>query len=112
MQNQFDESKINETQSEGSENFAFKNVVSNKKIRRTWSVISLICAILSVGFFWLSWLGLVFGALSVSFALLSRRELSYFDSISVSSIIIGIFGIVFAIVGIIFGGFLSGLWFI
>ena len=109
MQNQFDETKNNE-QGSDNQSFAYQNVMTEKKIRRTWSVVSLAFSILSIAFFWLSWLGLAFGAISVAFALLSRKELTYFDSMSLASIIIGVFGIVFAIVGLIFGNLLSGLF--
>ncbi len=109
MQNQFDENKKSESASEQTENFAFENVMTNKKTRRTWSVLALLFAVLSLIFFWISWLGLVFGVLAVSFALLSRRELTYFDGLTLASILIGIFGIVFAIAGLIFGDFLASI---
>ena len=109
MQNQFDETKNNEKTSD-DQSFVYQNVMTDKKTRRTWSVVSLVLSILSIAFFWLSWLGLVFGVIAVVFALLSRKMLTYFDNISLASIFVGVFGIVFAMVGLIFGNLLSGLF--
>ena len=107
IQNQFDEAKRDENQSNNEGDFVYKNVIPDKKIRRTWSAVSLIFSILSVGFFWLAWLGLIFGVISIAFALVSRKVLGYFDSVALVSIIIAVFGSVFALVGLIFGGLIS-----
>jgi hypothetical protein len=81
----------------------YKNVIKKDlKNRRTVSVISLFLAILSILLFRIPWVGLVLGILSVCGAAFSRKNLGYFDKISLAAIIVGIFGVVFSLSGIIF----------
>ena len=103
MQNQFDE-KARESANESKEgDYAYKNVIKKDlKNRRTVSVVSLIFAVLSVLLFRIPWVSLILGILSVGGAGFSRKNLGYFDKISLAAIIVGIFGVVFSLCGIIF----------
>ena len=95
-----EESKTSaESTSEGTE-YVYKNVIRNKEQRRTWSVISVVLSVLAVILCYFSWVGLVLGILSIGAALISRKNLGYFDKLTLAGIIIGIFGVVFAIAGL------------
>ena len=109
MQNQFDEQTKGATETdEENSDYAYKSVIKKDKTsRRTWSVISLIFAVLSILTLYFSWVSLVIGAVAVGCAAVSRKNLGYFDKISLAGIIIGIFGMVFSLTGIIFGGILA-----
>lgn len=110
MDNQYnEEAKVKDESAESEGEYVYKTVIKNKQNRRTWSVVSLALAIISVLSFSLSWLSLIFGALSVGAAAISRKNLGYFDKISLAGIIVGIFGVVFSLAGIIFGSIISGL---
>lgn len=112
MQKQFDEQSKTTEKEQGSDGeYAYKSVIKKDlKNRRTISVISLILAVLSIIFIFAPWVGLVCAILSVGMALWSRKNLGYFDKISLAAIIIGIFGVVFSISAIIFGGIISSLF--
>lgn len=95
-----EESKASaESKGEGTE-YVYKNVIRNKEQRRTWSVVSVVLAALSVILCYFSWVGLAFGVLSIASALISRKNLGYFDKLSLAGLIIGIFGIVFCVMGL------------
>lgn len=95
-----EESKASrENNSEGTE-YVYKNVIKNKEQRRTWSVVSVVLAALSVILCYFSWVGLVLGVLAIAAALISRKNLGYFDKLTLAGIIIAIFGVVFAITGL------------
>ena len=103
MNNQFnEETKVNNESSESEGEYVYKTVIKNKENRRTWSVVSLILGVLSVLSLFVSWLSIAFGLLAVGSGIISRKNLGYFDKISISGIIVGIFGFVFAIAVMIF----------
>ncbi len=62
---------------------------------RLWSVLSIAFSSVSLICSFLGWVGLIIGICGVIFALVSRFCLKFFDTISLVSIIIAIFGIVF-----------------
>lgn len=99
-----------ELNTEGETDYVYKKVITTKENRRTWSVLSLIFAILSVVSFYFSWLSFIFGVIAVGFAILSRKNLGYFDRLTLAGIIIGIFGCVFSLAGIVFGEIFSFLF--
>jgi hypothetical protein len=102
MNNQYNEEpKVNNDSSESDGEYAYKTVIKNKENRRTWSVVSLALGILSVLSLFVSWLSLTFGVLALGTGLFSRKNLGYFDGLSVAGIIIGIFGCVFAAAGML-----------
>ena len=104
MQNEFNEEvkNNNEASAENGE-YAYKNVMKTKQNRRTWSVISIALSVLSILFVWVPIVALVLALASVVCGIISRKNLGYFDKLSLAGIIIGIFGIVFSVVGLFFG---------
>ena len=60
-----------------------------------WSVVSLLSAVISVILCTVYFVALPLAVLSVLAALVSRRNLGYFDKMSLFGIVIGIFGFVF-----------------
>ena len=101
MSKEFNEEQINNAEdSSGGDEYAYKKVIKDKQQRRTWSVGSIILAVLSLVFLFLPWVSLVLGVGSAAAAAVSRKNLGYFDKISLAALIIAIFGIVFAISGI------------
>ena len=114
MSKEFDEESKNFSESsEGEENYAYKKVIKNKnkQNRRTWSVASIILSVLSVLLIYFSWVSLVSGLLSVGCAAMSRKNIGYFDKISLAGMIIAIFGIVFSLGALIFGDIIMKLIF-
>ena len=92
---------------EKEQEYAYKNVIKDKQHRRTWSVAALVLSVLSVLLTYFSWVGLVLALGAGGCAAMSRKNLGYFDKISLAGIIIAIFGAMFALTGLIFGEFLS-----
>ena len=87
---------------DSTEEYAYKNVISEKENTRLYSVVSLACAILSVGLFFIPWIGLVLGLVGIGFSLISRKHLNYFEVLALVGLIVAIFGSVFSVAGIIF----------
>ena len=111
MKKKFDEKSKSSAEEKNESDYAFKSVIKKDMTnRRTISVVSLVLAVLSVLFFRIPWVGLVLAILSVGGAGWSRKNLGYFDKISLAAIIVGIFGVVFALCGIIFAEILSTIF--
>lgn len=115
MSNEYDE-QFNPTPESDEEDkeYAYKNVIKDKQHRRTWSVVSLalsiISIILSMTFVTVcSWIGLVLALGSVGCAIISRKNIGYFDKLSIAGIIVAIFGVMFAITGLLFSDIISNL---
>ena len=78
MNNQYnEEAKVNSDTPESEDEYVYKTVIKNKENRRTWSVASLVLAVLSVLSLLVSWLSLTFGLLAVGAGLISRKNLGY-----------------------------------
>ena len=108
MSNQYnEESKVNNEMNENESEYAYKIVADNKPNRRTLSIISLVFSVLSVVSVFVPWLGLVFSLISAATGAFSRKNLGYFDKLTLAALIIDIFCFVFAVVGLIFGSFIS-----
>lgn len=75
----------------------YKVVIEPKSRSKAWSVAALILSIASIMCCCVYWVGLVCGALGIIFAVISRRSLGYFDGLSIASIIVSIFGLVFSV---------------
>ncbi len=83
-------------------NSEYKKVLLDKQHSRAWSVASLTVSIVSlICCCFVSWLGIVLSALAIVFAIISRRNIGYFDGLSLAGLIVGIFGIVFGVASII-----------
>lgn len=90
--------------------YVYKQVMNKNEKKRTWSVVALVLAILSLALCYFSWVGLVFGLISVVFAVVSRRHLGYFDKITLTALILAIFGVVFSLTGIVFADLIGELF--
>lgn len=105
-----EESKATAEESGEDSEYVYKKVIQNKEQRRTWSVASIVLAALSVLLLYFSWVSLVLGLASVGAAVISRKNLGYFDKLSLAALIIAIFGVVFSIMGIAFGDVFASLF--
>ena len=74
---------------------------------RFLSVASLVLGIISVALSFTGWWVLIIGALAILVSLASRKNLKYFDGMSIAGLILGIFGLVFggAIIFAFYGPF-------
>lgn len=112
MKDQYnEEARVEREEPQGEDEYAYKTVIKNKQNRRTWSVASLALAVLSILLLYFPIVSLIIGALSVGAGALSRKNLGYFDKLTLAGIIVGIFGIVFSVAGLIFGGIIAGALF-
>ncbi len=80
---------------EGS--YAYKTVMDGVPRSRGWSVASLVIGILSVLCCCVVYGGLVMGLLAIVFAVISRRNLGYFDGMAIAGLVVGIIGTVFGV---------------
>ena len=87
----------NEGMPEGGE-YAYKSVMGGKGKTRLWSVISLGLAILALVLCFLGWVGMALCTIALAFAIVSRKMLGYFDKITLASLIVSIFAMVFSVV--------------
>ena len=110
MSKEFSEEPKSTSESGEEAEYVYKKVITDKKQRRTWSLVSLVLACLSVILTYFSWVGLILGLLSVGAAVISRVNLGYFDKLSLAALIIAIFGVVFAVTGIAFGDIFAQLF--
>ena len=80
----------------------YYEVFSKSKTKTMWwSVLSLIFGIASVGLTAFGWVALSLGVLAVLFSVISRVKLGYFDGKTVAGLMLGIFGIVFGTVTVL-----------
>lgn len=109
MEDRNNENLSEESEKVEKEEFAFKSVLKGTKNSRIYSLISIVSSVISVAFALLSLplVALIFGALGIVFAIISRNNLGYFDNISLWGLIIGIFGVVFSFMSFIFASLLS-----
>lgn len=82
--------------------FVYKAVMDGKRKSRAWSVASVVVSVVSLICCCAHWVGAVLGALAIIFAIISRKNIGYFDGLAIAGLIIGIFGVVFGISGYIF----------
>ncbi len=82
---------------EHGEDYLFQTVTGRGR-RKTysWSLVSLICGIISV-ICCSGYVGIVLGALAIVFAIVSRKNLGYFDSMAIAGLVLGIIGFVLGI---------------
>lgn len=81
--------------------YAYKSVMNGKVKTRLWSIISLALGIASIAFCFIGWLGIVFSVAAAAVAVYSRKDLGYFDKITLTGMISSIFGLVFSVTMII-----------
>ena len=83
------------------DDYVYKKVMLDKQHSRAWSVLSLTASIGSLLCCCFSSVGIILGILAIVFAIISRRNIGYFDGLSLAGLIVGIFGTVFGIASII-----------
>ena len=94
----FQNQSNNPNEAYGEQDYAFQTLMRNGRPKTMgWSVASMIVGIVSIVCCVLGWSGLIFGAASIAFAIISRRQLGYFDGMSIAGLILGIFGFVFGV---------------
>lgn len=81
----------------GEKGYAYKTVMDGVPRSRGWSVASLVLGILSVLCCCITYGGLIMGVLAIVFAVISRRNLGYFDGMAIAGLVVGIIGTVFGI---------------
>lgn len=81
--------------------YAYKTVMDVKERSRIWSVASAACAVMSIMLCCTAWCALAFGVLAIVFAIVSRNRIGYFDNIGLVGLIVGIFGVVFGVTGLV-----------
>ena len=87
--------------------YAYKTVMDGVPRSRGWSVASMVLGILSVICCCITYGGLIMGLLAIVFAVVSRRNLGYFDGMAIAGLVLGIIGAVFGIMTIISDIYLS-----
>ena len=66
-----------------------------------WSVVALICGIVSLVLSTLGWAGLIVGVVAIIFAVVARVKMGYFNSYIIAALICSIFGVIFSAASII-----------
>ena len=93
---------MNDKNQNNGEDYVYKRIMLDKQHSRAWSVASVTVASLSIVFaLSLPWLSIVLGVFAIAFALITRKNIGYFDGLSIAGIIVGIIGTVLGISGII-----------
>ena len=82
---------------EKQEDYLFQTVTGRGR-RKTygWSLASVICGVISV-ICCTGYVGVVLGILAIVFAIVSRKNLGYFDSMAIAGLVLGIIGFVLGI---------------
>lgn len=88
--------------------YAYKTVMDGKVKTRTLSVISVALAALSVILCFIEEVGIALGLASIVMAIVSRKNLGYFDKLSLGGLIGAIFGIVFSLAIFVFNSVIAG----
>lgn len=82
---------------ESNNEYAFQSIMRNGKPKNIgFSVASLVVGIISVVCCCFGWT-FIMGILAIVFAVISRKNLGYFDGLSIAGLILGIFGVVFGV---------------
>jgi len=86
---------------EHGEDYLFQTVTGRGR-RKTysWSLAAMICGIIAV-ICCTGYVGIVLGALAIIFAIVSRKNLGYFDSMAIAGLVLGIIGFVLGLAVII-----------
>ena len=82
---------------ENNEDYLFQTVTGRGR-RKThgWSLAAMICGVISV-ICCSGYVGIILGTLAIVFAIVSRRNLGYFDSMTIAGLVLGIIGFVLGI---------------
>ena len=92
--NPFDENPFDEDKND----YLFQTVTGRgRKKTYSWSLAAFVCGILALVFSCLIYAGLICGVLAIVFAAISRKNLGFFDRMSVTAIILGIISVVIGV---------------
>lgn len=95
------EETVEDILSDGADDGEFYEV-PNVSGNLLWSVLSLICSVLSVVFFSFFYIGGIIAAiLAIVLSVFSSRKLGFFDRMALFGLIFGIFGLVFGVFSMI-----------
>lgn len=94
--------EFNNNPFEEGNDYLFKMVTNNGR-RKTygWSVAAMVSGIISVICCCTGYAGVIFGVAAIIFAIISRKNLGYFDGMAVAGLVLGIIGFVLGIALII-----------
>ena len=82
--------------------YVYKTVMNGKAPTRLWSVISISLSVIALALCFFGWWGIAFSILGLAIAIVSRKLLGYFDKITLASIIVSIFAMVFSVAVLVF----------
>lgn len=94
-------------ESKSSDDRYYEVFEKSKTKSMVWSVLSLVFGIVSVALSATGFVTLILGVLAVVFAVVSRVKLGYFDTKTIVGMTLGIFGIVFGAVMIVWNSIFS-----
>ncbi len=93
----------NENSYQKEQEYAFQMVTRNGKPKtKGWAVASMVIGIISVVCCCFGWSGIFLGAGAIILAIVSRRNLGYFDGMTIAGLILGIFGFIFGMTIVIY----------
>ena len=98
-----DFSKDGFTSFEKKEEVRYEDIFDKEKPKTLgWSVASMIFGILSLICCCIPFGGLFFSAAAIVLAVVARKTLKYFDGMAIAGLILGIFGAVMGVTGVVF----------
>ena len=84
-----EQNNFNNQDNNDQDQFLYEKVMLNKKNSRAWSVASLAVSIVSLlCCCFVDWLGMILSAAAIVFALISRKNIGYFDGFSLAGLIV------------------------
>ncbi len=87
----------------GSDEARYDEIFDRSKPKSLgFSITSMVLGILGVVCCCFGWTGLILGALAIVFSVVSRAKIGYFDGFSIAGLILGIFGVCFGVLFIVF----------
>ena len=100
--NEFNENEQGNQNQNEENDYLFKMVTNNGKPKTYgWSIASLVCGILSVVCCCMGYSAIIFGILAIALSFISRKNLGYFDGMSIAGLVLGIIGFILGVVLII-----------
>ena len=100
MAQEWNENEENEFE---EQDYAFQTVRKDGKPKTIgWSIAALISGAVAAITCAFGWSSLILGICAVAFSIISRKTLGYFDGRSVTGLILGIFGVVFGAVMLVY----------
>ena len=99
------DNNMNEKQSQQStEQELYMSAVDGKQKKRVWSVVSIVLAVASLVCCCSPTVGITAALVAIVTSIVSRKSLGYFDKLSLTGLILAIFGLVFGIFTLVLAG--------